>query len=88
MYQESLTNVARHSGARRVLATLEATPDQICLSITDDGKGFDIHPGERKTLGLLGMKERAAMIGEKLEITSEPGKGTTITILIPMTVMA
>ena len=88
MYQESLTNVARHSGAKKVSAVLDATDENIHLSISDDGRGFDIDRAERKTLGLLGMKERAIMIGGKLEIKSEPGRGTTILITIPLAVMA
>jgi signal transduction histidine kinase len=88
MYQESLTNVARHSGADKVLTTLQISRDHICLSIRDNGKGFVTTPQEKKTLGLLGMKERAIMIGGKLEIRSEPGKGTTIEIEIPLLVPA
>jgi signal transduction histidine kinase len=85
MFQESLTNVARHSGAKAVEAVLQATDDQLDLSICDDGKGFNSEePGERKTLGLLGMRERAIMIGGKLNITSEPGKGTTVNIVVPL----
>lgn len=87
MYQESLTNVARHSGAHSVWATLEVTTEHICLSVKDDGKGFDVNSAGKKTLGLLGMKERAIMIGGKLEIKSEPGDGTIITIVIPVEVM-
>jgi len=88
MYQESLTNVARHSGAKKVSAILDVTDENIHLSIADDGKGFDTGTTERKTLGLLGMKERAIMIGGKLEIKSQPGKGTHILITIPIGVMA
>lgn len=85
MYQESLTNVARHADAKKVISTLEVSEDEICLSITDDGKGFDMHTAsERRTLGLLGMKERAAMIGGNLEIKSEPGKGTIVSISVPV----
>ena len=84
MYQESLTNVARHSGANKVVAVLETSPTDICFSIADNGKGFDMRTnGERKTLGLLGMKERALMIGGDLEIVSEPGQGTKVNIKIP-----
>jgi signal transduction histidine kinase len=87
MYQESLTNVARHSGAKKVVANLQRTSSQICLSITDDGKGFEVKgTGEKKTLGLLGMKERAIMIGGHLEIISQPGKGTTVIITVPLPV--
>jgi len=82
MYQESLTNVARHSNATRVEARLRIINDQITLSIMDNGKGFDTSLTSKKTLGLLGMKERAAVLGGKLEIMSTPGKGTTITITV------
>lgn len=87
MYQESLTNVARHAEATKVSATLQATEEQVCLSIHDDGKGFD-NTGDnpKKTLGLLGMKERAAMIGGKLEINSARGKGTDIMITVPLNI--
>ncbi len=85
MYQESLTNVARHAEAKNVLSVLEVNNGHAILSITDDGIGFDLNnSGERKTLGLLGMKERATMIGGKLEIISSLGKGTTILITVPL----
>ncbi len=85
IYQESLTNVARHAEATKVSATLKTTKDQVCLSILDDGKGFSLKDGDpRKTLGLLGMKERAAMIGGNLEINSAPGNGTAVMITVPL----
>jgi signal transduction histidine kinase len=83
MYQESLTNVARHSEANKVDAILDVTISEIRLSIKDDGKGFDSSK-ETKTLGLLGMKERAAMIGGQLQITSTPGRGTKVLISVPV----
>ena len=82
MYQESLTNVARHSDATKVIVSLRVINDEISLSIADNGKGFDASAANKKTLGLLGMKERAAMIGGNLEINSESGKGTTIQITV------
>jgi signal transduction histidine kinase len=85
IYQESLTNVARHSEAKKVMSVLEIIGGEIRLSIADDGKGFDMNgSGRTKTLGLLGMKERALMLGGTLEIISEPGKGTTIYISVPL----
>lgn len=85
IYQESLTNVARHAQAERVDAQLSITPDQLILTITDNGKGFNLHKGDqRKTLGLLGMKERAAMVGGQLMVRSSPGKGTSIVISVPV----
>ena len=83
IYQESLTNVARHAEAHKVSAELELVDTNIQLTITDDGRGFDTRTSGRKTLGLLGMKERAAMLGGQLRIYSAPGKGTTILISIP-----
>ena len=83
IYQESLTNVARHAEAHKVNAELELVDTNIQLTITDDGRGFDTRTSGRKTLGLLGMKERAAMLGGQLRIYSAPGKGTTILISIP-----
>ncbi len=85
MYQESLTNVARHAEATKVTATLKATNEWIYLAIHDNGKGFDTTAGnQRKTLGLLGMKERAVMMGGKLEIDSAPGKSTSVVIAVPL----
>jgi signal transduction histidine kinase len=84
MYQESLTNVARHASAKKVTAFLEVD-EFIKLTIKDDGKGFDSSDiGDRKTLGLLGMRERAFMIGGKVDIISSPGEGTSIIIKIPL----
>jgi signal transduction histidine kinase len=82
MYQESLTNVARHSNATHLDVMLRVVNDELSLSITDNGKGFDTSNANKKTLGLLGMKERAAMIGGHLDIRSEAGKGTTIHITV------
>jgi two-component system sensor histidine kinase UhpB len=83
IYQESLTNIARHAEAKNIIASLQVKGKDIILTITDDGKGFIANQDDnKKTLGLLGMKERALTIGGKLNIKSEPGKGTTVTIII------
>jgi PAS domain S-box-containing protein len=83
--QESLTNVARHSKAKQVQADLIKNNGQLVLSITDNGKGFNIQKiNERNTLGILGMKERAAMMGGNYDIESEPGRGTIVTVTIPL----
>lgn len=83
IFQESLTNIARHAKAHEVKATLSASDGSLKMEITDDGKGFDT-TAQRKTLGLLGMKERAIMIGGDLNIRSTPGRGTTIVITVPV----
>ena len=83
IFQESLTNIARHAKAHQVTASLRVNEGLLKLEITDDGKGFDTTL-KRKTLGLLGMKERAIMIGGQLELRSTPGRGTTVTITVPV----
>lgn len=82
--QEALTNVARHSMAAHVLITLNQAGEELLLRIADDGRGLTPPvAGARKTLGLLGMQERALMMGGELAIDSAPGKGLALTIRIP-----
>ena len=84
IYQESLTNVARHANATVVESNLQLRNDELVLKITDNGKGFDMSKtGQKKTLGLLGMKERTQMMGGRYEIISQPGKGTTVLVSVP-----
>lgn len=85
IYQEALTNIARHSFAKNVYSRLQLNNDQVILSITDDGTGFDMKTlGVKKTLGLLGMKERTFMMGGRFEINSKPGEGTSIVVTIAL----
>jgi PAS domain S-box-containing protein len=85
IFQESLTNVARHAQASEVTVNLAQQDGQITLTIKDNGQGFDQQlAGKKRTLGILGMKERAAMMGGTYEIQSEPGIGTTISVVIPL----
>lgn len=84
IFQESLTNVARHSEAKEVVVNLKQDRDAIMLSVSDNGKGFDkFATTGTKKLGILGMNERALMMGGVFETISEPGKGTTIRVKIP-----
>ena len=82
--QESLTNIAKHSRASKVTITLREQGGRIKITITDNGIGFDpvviSQPGERRGLGLIGMKERAESLNGRLDIDSSPGKGTRISI--------
>lgn len=82
--QESLTNVARHSGASRVVIDLRELGDQILLIVQDNGRGLPVNqdPG-RKTYGLLGMRERVKMLGGTLDIFNETGAGVRIEACIP-----
>jgi len=85
IYQESLTNVMRHAEATVVSSVLENKGNNLLLTVTDNGKGFDTKgAGAKKTLGLISMKERAFMAGGKLEINSLEGSGTTISVSIPV----
>ena len=85
IYQESLTNVLRHSKATEVKATLNAHDGLLILHITDNGIGFNAIENEsKKTLGLLGMKERTLIMGGTYEISSKPGNGTTVVISVPI----
>ena len=86
IFQESMTNVARHSKAKNVRVNLSAKNNKLILSITDDGKGFDKREiADKKTLGILGMKERTSMIGGIYKIESIPGNGTVATVAISLT---
>jgi signal transduction histidine kinase len=85
IFQESLTNIARHAAAKKVNVSMQNNNESFILRITDDGRGFDKHKIiDNKTLGILGMKERTAMIGGTYEISSSPGKGTTVVLAIPV----
>ena len=84
--QECLTNVARHAHAQRVWISLTQDQQRICLQVRDDGCGYDSsqhHSG----LGILGMRERAALLGGKITIRSQPGQGTTVEATLPVSVV-
>ena len=85
MVQESLTNVARHAQATEVIVSLYGDASgKIGLDINDNGKGFSQdEQGERTSFGLIGMRERAAMLGGEMKIHSKPGDGTSIEFIIP-----
>ncbi|HLS85224.1 MAG TPA: response regulator [Burkholderiales bacterium] len=85
IFQEILTNVARHARATRVDIELELAEDQLRLEVTDNGVGIaeeDLHG--RKSLGLLGMQERALLFGGEVSITGTPGHGTRVAVTIPL----
>lgn len=85
IYQESLTNVMRHSQATQMEANLHLDKQFIKLTIHDNGKGFAIDAiTNKKTLGILGMRERATLMGGSYEITSMPQKGTQVIIIVPL----
>jgi PAS domain S-box-containing protein len=83
IFQECLTNVARHAEARTVRATLRAEDENLLLVVQDDGKGFR-ESEVAGSLGVLGMKERAQACGGSVQVSSSPGKGTTVTVRVPV----
>lgn len=83
--QEALTNVVRHSAASHAEVSLEGEGDFLRITVTDNGKGFDVsHLSESDCLGLAGMRERAGLAGGSLEIESSPGKGTQVRCRLPV----
>jgi len=85
IFQEAITNVARHANASQVNITLNQGTKNISLRVKDNGRGVtekDI--SDSKSIGLIGMQERALSNGGKLDITGIPGKGTTIILKIPL----
>lgn len=85
IFQETLTNVARHAEATRAEVVLHKEGDRLVLRTRDNGRGFDQAGASLSgSLGLLGMRERAAMMGGGLTISSAPGKGTSVTAWIPL----
>jgi PAS domain S-box-containing protein len=81
--QEALTNVSRHSKATRVSVVVERRDGHVVAIVEDDGQGFD-PDGHVGGFGLLGMRERVALLGGTVEIESAPGAGTTIFARIPV----
>ncbi|HET7009552.1 MAG TPA: sensor histidine kinase [Anaerolineales bacterium] len=84
--QEALTNVVRHAHAGRASVRLVFQPDAVSLAVEDDGVGFDpdgINGSKGTKWGLLGMEERAALLGGKLWLHSGPGRGTLVEVTIP-----
>jgi len=83
--QEGLNNISKHACANRAKVELQRTDGSLCLSIQDDGIGFDAAEVRQKLgLGLSSMRERARIIQGVLSITSEPERGTTITVQVPL----
>ncbi len=90
MAQEGLSNVIRHAQAEKATLSLRFTPHEIALEIADDGQGFEVpgSPAEfapRGHFGLLGLYERAELIGAHLQLISKPGHGTRLTFSLPLT---
>jgi signal transduction histidine kinase len=88
--QEALNNVAKHARADHVDVVLERGAEYLSVIIEDDGVGFDASSAEtvREGFGLIGMRERAALIGADLQVESTPGRGTTVIVRTPIVTRA
>lgn len=89
IFQESLTNIAKHANASEANVSLEITETYVRLSVIDNGGGFELPYdwlalARQGHLGLVGMRERAEAIGGELEIISHPGGGTTLQLFVPI----
>jgi len=84
IFQEILTNVARHSRATRVDIELDISDDAVSLEVIDNGVGIaDTELNAKKSLGLLGMNERALLFGGEVNLSGTPGHGTRVAVTIP-----
>jgi signal transduction histidine kinase len=83
IFQECLTNVARHAEAQSVSASLKTEDENLVLIVQDDGKGFR-ESEVTGSLGVLGMKERAKVCGGDVQVSSSTGMGTTVTVRVPL----
>lgn len=89
--QEALTNIIKHAKAKNVRVSIEVVENELCLNISDDGKGFDVstinqpkHVAIERGFGIEGMKERVELINGSISINSTINKGTTISIKVPL----
>lgn len=82
--QEAITNVIQHAQAENLTISLIGTPDYITLSVEDDGRGFEPDQVPKGRFGLIGLNERAHLLGGTLQLCSGPDAGTHIEVTVPM----
>jgi signal transduction histidine kinase len=89
--QEAIINISKHARAKNVTVSLLYEASAVRVNITDDGVGFDVQTvfreadmGTNAGYGLIGLKERVSLLEGTVDIVSSPGKGTEITIILPL----
>jgi PAS domain S-box-containing protein len=87
--QEALANVVKHSGASTVELRLDFATDRVAIAVSDNGKGFELQSppgslGRAGQMGLVGISERAELMGATMDLRSEPGRGTFLSVVIPL----
>jgi len=83
-FKEALNNAVRHSGASKILIGMEVVGNQLKIAVVDDGQGFNPADSMSGSDGLINMEERMSKLGGRGEVTSEPGKGTTVEFWLPL----
>jgi len=85
VFQEILTNVARHAAASRVDVSVQQQNAELTLTVRDNGRGFSSDRAvSSRAFGLLGMRERARLLGGSIEVSSTPRRGTTVSLTVPL----
>ena len=85
IFQETLTNIIRHAQASHVEVHLQQEESTLVLEVKDNGRGIsEAELNDTRSIGVLGMRERAALLQGELQITGVPGQGTTVTVRIPL----
>lgn len=85
IFQEALTNIIRHAEATEVTIILKEEDKQLTLEVNDNGKGIpESRISSPESVGLIGIRERARILGGKGHITGSPGMGTTVEVIIPL----
>lgn len=85
--QETLNNILKHASSQKIIIHLQYRPEELTLSITDNGKGFDLSPLNHNTsygLGIKNMHNRARLMGAGFQISSTLGKGTSVIVTVPI----
>lgn len=84
IYQEALNNIHKHAAAAEVVVSLTSSDTHCCISVRDDGEGFDTAIPSQTSYGLQGMRERVSLIDGRLDIVSAPKEGTCVRCEIPL----
>lgn len=87
--QEAINNIARHADARRATIRLDFSESAVRIAVSDDGRGFDVDralASAGSSVGLMGLQERARLLGGNIDIRSEAGRGTRLTVVVPLSI--
>lgn len=82
--RELLFNVAKHAGTKRADVALRGLDDRVEIIVSDDGKGFDAAAVQEKGFGLFSVRERVHLLGGRMQLASNPGQGTRVTLNVPL----